>query len=123
MIRETERTLQYAKLIENCEWEKIGQMLFESYGDSKDFFENGHPDITTLIDILKEIGLGGGVYGARMLGGGWGGCILCMIKKGMEDELVPRIQQLCDERLNRKDSCDIMVIHQVGSGAMVHQAQ
>lgn len=119
MIRETERTLRYAELIQTSQWEKIGELLFESYGDSKDFFENGHPDITTCIDVLKEIGLEGGVYGARMLGGGWGGCILCMVKKGSESELVPLIQSLCDERLKRKNSCDIMVIHEAGSGARV----
>ena len=121
MIREIGRTLRYAGLIAEGKWEEIGNLLFESYGDSKDFFENGHPDITTCIDVLKEIGLDGGVYGARMLGGGWGGCILCMIKKGMEDELVPKIQSLCDERLKRENSCDIMVIHEAGAGAMVHK--
>ena len=57
MIRETGRTLCYAGLIAEGKWEEIGNLLFESYGDSKDFFENGHPDITTCIDVLKEIGV------------------------------------------------------------------
>ena len=120
MIRETSRTLRYPELIQSGQWERIGEMLFESYGDSKDYFENGHPDITTCIDLLKEIGLEGGVYGARMLGGGWGGCILCMIKKGMEGTLVPQILAQCDERLHRSNNCEIMVIHEAGAGAQVH---
>ena len=41
MIRETGRTLRYAGLIAEGKWEEIGNLLFESYGDSKDFFAHG----------------------------------------------------------------------------------
>ena len=120
MIRETERTLTYVDLVQKGDWEEIGRLFFQSYDDSRDFFKNGHPNITTCINVLKEIGLEGGVYGARMLGGGWGGSILCIIKKGMEDELIPKIQKMCDERLHRENSCDVMIVHEAGCGAMVH---
>ena len=119
MIRETQRTLRYVDLIQQNAWNEIGELFFESYDDSRDFFDNGHPDITTCVDVLKEIGREGGVYGARMLGGGWGGSILCLIEKGGENELIPLIQKKCDERLHRKDSCDVMVIYEAGTGAKV----
>ena len=121
MIRETQRTLKYVDLIKAGSWKEIGRLFFESYNDSKDFFENGHPDITTCIEVLREIGVEGGVYGARMLGGGWGGSILCMLEKGKETELIPIIQQRCDERLKRKNSCDVLIVHEAGAGARVIQ--
>ena len=97
-------------LVQKGDWEEIGRLFFQSYDDSRDFFKNGHPDITTCINVLKEIGLEGGV----------GGSILCIIKKGMEDELIPKIQKMCDERLHRENSCDVMIVHEAGCGAMVH---
>lgn len=45
---------------------------------------------------------------------------MCIIKKGMEDELIPKIQKMCDERLHRENSCDVMIVHEAGCGAMVH---
>ena len=120
MIRETERTLRYVELIQKGDWEEIGRLFFQSYDDCRDFFENGHPDISTCIDVLREIGRAGGVFGARMLGGGWGGSILCILEKGGEEELIPRIQKLCDERLGRENSCDVLVVKEAGSGARAY---
>ena len=45
MIRETQRTLSYVDLILAGNWKEIGRLFFESYDDSRDFFQNGHPDI------------------------------------------------------------------------------
>lgn len=120
MIRETERTLRYADLIVKADWKTIGELFFESYDDSVKYFKNDHPDITACIDVLKEIGLDGGVYGGRMIGGGWGGSVLCIVKKGMEQELIPIIQQKCNERLHKENSCDVMIINEAGAGACVH---
>ena len=119
MIRETQRTLSYVDLILAGNWKEIGRLFFESYDDSRDFFQNGHPDITTCIEVLREL-KEDGVYGARMLGGGWGGSILCLIEKGKETSLIPRIQEMCDKRLKRQNSCDILIVTESGSGARIH---
>lgn len=119
MIRETQRTLSYVDLILAGNWKEIGRLFFESYDDSRDFFQNGHPDITTCIEVLRELEEDG-VYGARMLGGGWGGSILCLIEKGKETSLIPRIQEMCDKRLKRQNSCDILIVTESGSGARIH---
>ena len=55
-----------------------------------------------------------------MLGGGWGGSILCILEKGKEEELIPRIQELCDKRLGRENSCDVLVVKEAGSGARAY---
>ena len=119
MLRETQRTLSYVDLIQAGNWKEIGRLFFESYYASRDFFPNGHPDISACIEVLRELEKDG-VYGARMLGGGWGGSILCLIEKGKEKNLIPRIQEMCDKRLQRKISCDVLIVMESGSGARVY---
>lgn len=45
---------------------------------------------------------------------------LSLIEKGKETSLIPRIQEMCDKRLKRQNSCDILIVTESGSGARIH---
>jgi galactokinase len=42
-------------------------------------FEVSCPELDTLVDVAREIGIAGGVFGARMTGGGFGGCTVTLV--------------------------------------------
>ena len=52
----------------------VGALMFESHRSLRDDFEVSSPELDVLVDIARELGDAGGVLGARMTGGGFGGC-------------------------------------------------
>ena len=52
--------------------------MFESHRSLRDDFEVSSPELDTLVDLAREIGEAGGVFGARMTGGGFGGCTVTL---------------------------------------------
>ena len=49
-------------------------------GRLRDDFEVSSAELDTLVDVAREIGEAGGVLGARMTGGGFGGCTVTLVR-------------------------------------------
>ena len=80
VIRENERTRRAAQLLEAGDVGMFGELMFQSHASLRYLYEVSCPELDTLIDTAQELrGEGLGVYGARMTGGGFGGCaiVLC----------------------------------------------
>jgi galactokinase len=67
----------------------LGDLITESHESLRDLYEVTTPDIDELIDIILSHS---GVYGARLMGGGFGGNILALVGKQHVAELVGRVQ-------------------------------
>lgn len=48
------------------------------------------------------------IAGSRMMGGGFGGCTINLVKKGFEDALIKEIKTACKSQMNR-DASGILV--------------
>ncbi len=68
--------------------DKIGQLLFECHDSLQNLYEVSCPEIDFLIDRLKEIDT---VKGARIMGGGFGGAVICLIDKDAKDQIMKKI--------------------------------
>ncbi len=67
----------------------MGDLITETHESLRDLYELTTPDIDELTDII----LGHpGVYGARLMGGGFGGNVLALVSKEHVAELVDRVQ-------------------------------
>lgn len=71
---ENERVLQVQKLLEAGEPEKIGPLLTASHASLRDDFRVTVPQL----DIAVDTALANGALGARMTGGGFGGCTVTL---------------------------------------------
>lgn len=60
------------------DYSKVGKLMYESHESLKDDFEVSTPELDALVDIAKSVQ---GVYGARMTGGGFGGCTITLLRK------------------------------------------
>jgi galactokinase len=58
----------------------IGALMYQSHASLRDDFEVSCAELDTLVDIAREIGAAGGVFGARMTGGGFGGCAVMLVR-------------------------------------------
>ncbi len=80
VISENIRTLHAADAICAEDWNTAGELMFASHDSLRDDYEVSCQELDLLVDIAREIGVEGGVYGSRMTGGGFGGCTVSLVK-------------------------------------------
>jgi galactokinase len=69
---------------------QIGQLLYASHNGLKYLYEVSSPELDMIVDYLKA---SEGVVGARMMGGGFGGCVLALIEKDKVDKVFSLIKE------------------------------
>ena len=81
IVTENQRVLDTVELLRSGRIREIGPLLTASHASMRDDFE-----ITVAeVDVAVEAALMAGAYGARMTGGGFGGCILALIDADRAD--------------------------------------
>ncbi|MGI8667800.1 MAG: galactokinase [Jatrophihabitans sp.] len=75
VITENDRTLAVADLLRTRQLRQIGPLLTASHASMRDDFDNSVPEV----DLAVEVMLAFGAYGARMTGGGFGGCVIGLL--------------------------------------------
>jgi galactokinase len=80
VIGEIERTVQAAGRVRASDWPKVGQLMYASHRSLRDDYEVSCFELDALVEIAETIGLPGGVFGCRMTGGGFGGCVVALVK-------------------------------------------
>ena len=84
VITENQRVLDTVALLKGGQVREIGPLMTASHASLRDDFEVTVPELDTAVDAA----LAAGAYGARMTGGGFGGCVLALI----DANKVPAVQ-------------------------------
>jgi galactokinase len=77
VITENARVLAAADALGRGELFKFGQLMYESHISLRDDYEVSSKELDLLVEIAREAD---GVYGARMTGGGFGGCAVNLVR-------------------------------------------
>ncbi|MBL8207337.1 MAG: galactokinase [Blastocatellia bacterium] len=77
VISENERVLVSANALDQDDFITFGQLMNESHRSLRDDYEVSCAELDLLVQLASEIE---GVYGARMTGGGFGGCTINLVK-------------------------------------------
>jgi len=89
VIYEIDRVKKVAEALKRNDLEAIGELQRESFRSMRDIFEISCPEINAMADISDSVE---GVYGTRIIGGGFGGCTISMVRnsaiKELEDKLM-----------------------------------
>jgi galactokinase len=72
VITENDRTLATAELLRTGQIRQIGPLLTASHASLRDDFENSVPEVELAVEVMLAFA----AYGARMTGGGFGGCVI-----------------------------------------------
>jgi galactokinase len=78
VVTEDERVLAVARLLDEGRLPDIGEALTASHRSMRDDFRITVPEVDTAVDAL----LSAGALGARMTGGGFGGCVIGLLPEG-----------------------------------------
>ncbi|MDL2281702.1 galactokinase [Parabacteroides sp. OttesenSCG-928-G06] len=86
VIGEVQRVLDVCDALERDDYETVGQKMYEThYGMSK-LYEVSCEELDFLNDIAKECG----VTGSRVMGGGFGGCTINLVKDELYDAFIAK---------------------------------
>jgi galactokinase len=95
VFTEDQRVLAMVKAFQTGDVDALGPLMRTSHASMRDDFEDSTPEI----DLLVELGCREpGVLGARLTGGGFGGSVVMLAKKGEAGSAGARIVQHCFER-------------------------
>jgi galactokinase len=80
VVGENGRTLAAARALAAGDHRTAGTLMYESHRSLRDDYEVSCPELDVLVDIARELGEAGGVWGARLTGGGFGGCTITLVR-------------------------------------------
>jgi galactokinase len=89
VVTEDARVLDVVGLLRGGRVHEIGPLLTASHTSLRDDFEVTVPELDTAVDAA----LAAGALGARMTGGGFGGCVIALVPTGLREDVgesVPR---------------------------------
>lgn len=84
IIAEDARVLQAARLLDEGSIGNVGPLLWKTHAGLRDDYEVSSVELDTLVEIARKVP---GVLGARMLGGGFGGCTINLVRSEVVETL------------------------------------
>ncbi|MEE6259545.1 galactokinase [Plantactinospora sonchi] len=94
VVTENQRVLETVDLLRANRLPEIGPLLTASHASMRDDFEITVPEVDTAV----EAALSAGAYGARMTGGGFGGCVLALVDAAATDTVTSAVTEAYAER-------------------------
>ncbi len=90
VLDENQRVHQAIAALEQGRLATLGQLLYQSHYGMQYDYEITVPEIDLLVDLTKPYS---GVLGARMVGGGFGGCTINLIHNDQKSAILERITE------------------------------
>ena len=90
VVSENDRVQRAVTMLADGRIEEFGELLFTTQDSLRDDYEVSCPEIDQIIAVLRK---DADVVGARMIGGGFGGSILAIVKRGALPGLKERLAQ------------------------------
>ncbi len=97
IIQENERVQKAAQMIKENNLIGLGKLLFEAHNGAQHQFKISCDELDFLVEKAKE---NSNVLGARMMGGGFGGCTINLIKKEALEPFTQEISKAYLEEFN-----------------------
>ncbi|PWA05169.1 galactokinase [Flavobacterium psychrotolerans] len=91
VVKEIKRVIQACDALDKGNIEFLGQLMFETHEGLSTEYEVSCPELDFLVNTVKEEQ---SVIGSRLMGGGFGGCTINLIKKGEEEAIKAKLSQM-----------------------------
>ena len=107
VLGEKDRVLAVCEALEKGDYETVGKKMFEThYGLSKEY-EVSCEELDYLNDLAKECG----VTGSRIMGGGFGGCTINLVKDDVYDNFIATAKSKFNEKYGHEPEVINVVIN------------
>ena len=85
VVREIQRVLLAVEAIEACNFAKLGALMYETHEGLSNEFEVSCAELDFLVEEARKEET---IIGARMMGGGFGGCTINLIETAAQDDII-----------------------------------
>jgi galactokinase len=92
-IGETARTVDAADAIRAGDWPRVGTRMYQSHESLRDDYQVSCKELDLLVELARQIGSAGGVFGSRMTGGGFGGCTVSLVQTAKVEQVAQRVAE------------------------------
>lgn len=93
VVGEISRTIEAAELLKAGKARELGPLMYASHESLRDDFEVSCEELDILVEIAREIGQEGGVIGARMTGGGFGGSTVTLCEADKAEAIAEKLSE------------------------------
>lgn len=99
VVEENNRLLSACKDLEANDMAAFGKKMFETHDGLSKLYEVSCPELDFLVDTVKD---NPEVLGARMMGGGFGGCTVNIVKEHAVDDLINKVSAAYKKAMNKE---------------------
>lgn len=99
VVQENNRAQAASEAMTANDIEKLGELIYESHNGLQHQYKVSCEELDFLVDLAKE---NNEVIGARMMGGGFGGCTINIVKKGKATDFVEKVSPLYKAKFNKE---------------------
>lgn len=97
VTQEIERTQKAGQHLENNQLEEFGKLMFQTHDGLSKLYEVSIPELDFLVDIAKDHP---SIIGSRVMGGGFGGCTINLVKKQEWAQVAEQITKAYKQQFN-----------------------
>lgn len=106
VIEETQRVLDVSDALELGDYETVGKKMYETHHGLSKLYEVSCEELDFLNDCAKKCG----VTGSRLMGGGFGGCTINIVKEELYDNFIETTVKAFKEKYERNPKVYDVVI-------------
>jgi len=99
VVTEIARTLAACEALEARDYARFGEMMYGSHASCRDDYEISCEELDAVVELARGRD---GVYGARMTGGGFGGCAIILADAGESDTVSAAVADGFEKRFGRR---------------------
>jgi len=99
VVLENERVEKSCDALRSGDVVQLGQYIFQSHEGLSKVYEVSCPELDYLVDYVKQFPE---VIGARMMGGGFGGCTINIVKEGVLPSILPTLEREYKEKFDKE---------------------
>ena len=106
VIEEIQRVLDVCDALGKGDYETVGQKMYETYQGMSKLYEVSCEEL----DFLNDLAFDCGVTGSRVMGGGFGGCTINLVKEELYDTFVEKAKTEFKKKFGRSPKIYDVVI-------------
>ncbi|MBQ6037606.1 MAG: galactokinase [Bacteroidaceae bacterium] len=97
VIEEIQRVLDVCEALERNDYETVGQKMYETHTGMSRLYEVSCEEL----DFLNDVAFDCGVTGSRVMGGGFGGCTINLVKEEFYSTFVEQVRKQYYEKFHK----------------------
>jgi galactokinase len=105
VIQENHRVLDFIEAAKNSDVKTMGQLLYASHEGLSKQYKVSCDELDFLVDFTKSTK---GIAGARMMGGGFGGCTINLVSEDVVDHFKKSVSKAFKKEF--KNNCSIYMV-------------